>query len=78
LRRAQSHLDVLARDVVGAGMIDAVDATVVESLQLVLELGRAQRQSPIELERRRVHLRRQRPASSLELRHHEAIEVQHV
>ena len=72
---AQHHIDVLAGHAISPGMIRPVGAAVVQALQLVLELRQGQLQACVQLERRGVHLRRQRPAAPLELRHHEAIEV---
>jgi len=66
-RRAQQHVELLAAYAIGAGRIAAIDPLVVQALQLALELRLGESQPGIELERRGVNLRRQRPASALEL-----------
>jgi len=77
-RRPEGHLHLLTREAVGTGMIGLVGTAVVQALQLMLEPGDRQRQTRIQLERRRIDLRRERPAATLELLHHEVIEVQRV
>ena len=86
LRRVASHRQSARRatprrcassacDAIGAGLRDAVGAPVVQSLQLALQLSRSERQPHVQLERRGINLRRQRPAAPLELVHDDFIEV---
>ena len=77
-RWTEGHLHLLTRKAVGTGVIGPVGAPVVQALQLVLEPGERQRQTRVQLERRRVYLRRERPAATLELLHHQVIEVQRI
>ena len=59
-------------------MIGLLGAAVMQALQFLLQVRRRERQSGVQLQRRRVHLRRQRPAAALELAGHEAVEVDDV
>jgi len=63
---------------IGAGTIELLGAPVMQALQLLLQLRRRQRQSRVQLEWRREHLRRQRPAAAFELPGHQAIQIQNI
>ena len=76
--RPERHVDALALDAVSPRAVERWGAPVAQALQLLLELCRRECQARVELERRRVHLRRQRPAAPLELVRHQEVEVQHV
>ena len=77
-RRPQRHREVIAVQVIGAGLLGGVRAPVVQPVQLLLEQRRGEGRAGVELERRRVHLRRQRPAAPLELTRHQAVQVEEV
>ena len=77
-RRPQRHVSCVAAEAIGARVVGLVGAPVVQALQLVLELRRRQRQPRVQLQRRGIHLRRQRPAPPLELVRDQAIEVHDV
>ena len=77
-RRAQRDREFLGAHPVAPRRIALFTAAVVEAMQLRLKLRRCQAQTCVELKRRCVHLRRQRPAPPLELLRHQAIEVDDV
>jgi len=77
-RRPQRDVEARALQAVGAGTIELLGAPVMQALQLLLQLCRRQRQSRVQLEWRREHLRRQRPAAAFELPGHQAIQIQNI
>ena len=77
-RRPQRNVEARAGHAVGAGALGPLGAPVMQALQLLLQLRRRQCQSRVQLERRREHLCRQRPAAAFELPGHQAIQIQNV
>ncbi len=59
-------------------MLEFVDAPVLQALQLMLQVRSGEWQPGVELQRGREDLRGQSPATPLELRGDQAVEVHHV
>jgi hypothetical protein len=77
-RRAQRHIDAHAVQAVGSRALQLQHAAVVQPLELAHQIGGGEREPRIQLERRGVDLRGQRPAASLEGAGHGHAEIEHV
>ncbi len=77
-RRTQSDVQTRALQAIGPGVLELIDASVLQPLQLVLEIRPVQGEAGVELQRSGVDLRRQCPTASLELLGDDPIEIHHV
>ena len=77
-RRAQSDIDARIGEPIGAGPVKSHARPVLQAGELLGEIAHRQGCAGVELKRRCKHLRRQRPASPLELLGDDVIQMQGV